>query len=256
MKNLKTRVFPFTLLLFGAVALLVSAAPQTRPAQPPAPSQPATKPDADPDAQAKLQYVLMSTSMGDIVIELNREKAPISVANFLNYTDKKFYDGTIFHRVMGKENTPNKKDFMIQGGGFTPDMAQKKTDAPIKNEWQNGLKNTRGTIAMARLGDRQPNPSRVDSATAQFFINVGDNPDLDQPQPDGGAYAVFGKVVAGMKTVDAIKAVPTTSKLSPETNRPLANVPVEPVIIKSVTRLTPDQAKERIDAQESASQSQ
>ena len=117
--------------------------------------------------------------------------------NFLAYAEKGHYNGTIFHRVIA--------NFMIQGGGFTPDMDQKPTDPPIKNEWQNGLSNTRGTLAMARLG-RQP-----DSATAQFFINVANNSFLDEPR-DGAGYAVFAKVIAGMDVVDAIKAVPTATK--------------------------------------------
>src|SRR5262245_11677784 len=160
---MKTRLDIFrsvilTCSLIG-VALMVAQSfgrPQTAPASPPGGSA--------SDEAAPLAYVLMTTSKGDVVIELNREKAPISVANFLSYVDKKFYDETIFHRVI-----PN---FMIQGGGFTADMKQKSTDKPIKNEWQNGLKNTRGTLAMARLG-QQP-----DSATSQFFINVQDNPFL------------------------------------------------------------------------------
>ncbi|MCH8821887.1 MAG: peptidylprolyl isomerase [Planctomycetes bacterium] len=168
----------------------------------------------------------MQTSMGDIVIELNREKAPITVKNFLSYTDKKYYDGTIFHRVMRR--------FMIQGGGFTEDMRKKPVDKPIKNEWKNGLKNVNGSIAMARL------PRQADSATAQFFINVKDNTSLDQPN-DGAGYAVFGKVVAGMKVVRAIEGSITTTKQG------RANVPVETVFIKKVTRMTDDDAKKRIE---------
>jgi cyclophilin family peptidyl-prolyl cis-trans isomerase len=163
----------------------------------------------------------MVTSLGDITLELNRAKAPVSTANFLKYVDKKFYDGTIFHRVI--------PDFMIQGGGFTPDMTQKRGEAPIKNEWQNGLKNARGSIAMARTSD-------PDSATSQFFINVKDNGFLDQAR-DGAAYAVFGKVVEGMATVDKIKAVATTDK------GPYQNVPETAVVIKSARRLTDDEVK-------------
>jgi cyclophilin family peptidyl-prolyl cis-trans isomerase len=166
-------------------------------------------------------YVKMVTSLGDITLELNRAKAPVSTANFLKYVDKKFYDGTIFHRVI--------PDFMIQGGGFTPDMTQKRGEAPIKNEWQNGLKNARGSIAMARTSD-------PDSATSQFFINVKDNGFLDQAR-DGAAYAVFGKVVEGMATVDKIKAVATTDK------GPYQNVPETAVVIKSARRLTDDEVK-------------
>lgn len=204
------------------------AAQDTKPAEPPTTKPAQTRPDDD---TAPLVYVLMKTSKGEIILELNREKAPITVKNFLSYTDKKFYDGTIFHRVMST--------FMIQGGGFTPDMQKKPTDPPIKNEWKNGLKNVRGSVAMARL------PRQPDSATGQFFINMKDNYGLDQPR-DGAAYAVFGKVVAGLDVVEAIKSVAvTTSPLNPrETSHP-----VEPIIIESVCRLSADKAKERIDAE-------
>jgi peptidyl-prolyl cis-trans isomerase A (cyclophilin A) len=163
--------------------------------------------------EGKSPVVLMSTSLGDIKIELNEAKAPITVKNFLAYVNSKFYDGTIFHRVI-----PN---FMIQGGGFDKDMHQKPTNAAIKNEADNGLKNDTGTIAMARTGD--PN-----SATAQFFINVVDNAGLNRPKPDGYGYAVFGKVIEGMEVVKKIENVKTTTKM------PYQNVPVDPVIIKSV----------------------
>ena len=220
---------------YGALVLCASllaggscfAAQEPKPAEPPTTKPAQTKPDDD---TAPLVYVLMKTSLGEIVLELNREKAPISVKNFLSYTDKKFYDGTIFHRVI--------RTFMIQGGGFTEDMQKKPTDPPIQNEWKNGLKNVRGSIAMARA----PQP---DSATAQFFINVKDNSMLDQPR-GGAAYAVFGKVVAGMDVVEAIKsAAVTTNPLNPrETSHP-----VEPIIIESVSRLSADKAKQRIDAE-------
>ncbi len=161
--------------------------------------------------------VLLSTSLGDITIELDAEKAPVTVANFLSYVDEQFYDGTIFHRVI--------KGFMIQGGGFTADMAQKRTKAPIKNEANNGLKNTRGTIAMART-------SIVDSATAQFFINSVDNDFLDfrAPTPDGYGYAVFGKVTAGLDVVDKISAARTGIAHG------MRDVPLQPVVIKSIRR--------------------
>ncbi len=207
------------------------AAQDTKPAEPPTTKPAQTRPDDD---TAPLAYVLMKTSLGEIVLELNREKAPISVKNFLSYTDKEFYDGTIFHRVMST--------FMIQGGGFTEDMQKKPTDPPIQNEWKNGLKNVRGSIAMARLG-RQP-----DSATGQFFINVKDNYGLDQPR-DGAGYAVFGKVVAGMDVVEAIRVVPTTRK------GPYGNLPTEPVVIQKVTRLPEDDAQERIDAEKKSADS-
>jgi cyclophilin family peptidyl-prolyl cis-trans isomerase len=164
----------------------------------------------------ELVRVIMKTSLGDIVIDLNKTKAPISTDNFLRYVDEGFYAGTIFHRVIG--------NFMIQGGGFTADMQKKDTHEPIKNEWENGLKNMRGSIAMARTP--QPN-----SATSQFYINVVDNPFLDQPN-GGAAYAVFGEVVDGMDVVDKIKAVKTSVDKSG-----MRDVPVEPVIIKEVVRV-------------------
>lgn len=182
-------------------------------------SQPA---DAPETKETDPVTVRLETSMGNIDIELNQEKAPISVENFLKYVDDGFYDGTIFHRVI-----PN---FMIQGGGFTEDMQQKSTRPGIKNEWRNGLSNTRGTVAMARLG-RQP-----DSATAQFFINVADNDFLDQPR-DGAGYAVFGKVTEeSMEVVDKIRQVRTGNR------GPHGDVPVEPVVIKKASRLTEEEA--------------
>jgi cyclophilin family peptidyl-prolyl cis-trans isomerase len=160
--------------------------------------------------------VVLQTSMGQIVIELYPDKAPISVENFLKYVDSGFYSGTIFHRVI-----PN---FMVQGGGFTTDMQQKKTQAPIQNEASNGLKNDRGTLAMARTND--PN-----SATAQFFINVKDNAFLNYsgPGPRGAGYAVFGKVVEGMDVADKIVNTPTT-------NVPMENMPKTAVLIESAKR--------------------
>ncbi len=176
--------------------------------------------------------VEIKTSEGLIVVELYADKAPISVENFLKYVDKKFYDGTVFHRVMST--------FMIQGGGFAekPDgnHEQKAVDAPIKNEASNGLKNDRGTLAMARTG----NP---DSATSQFFINVVDNAGLNRPSPDGHGYAVFGKVTAGLDVVDKIKEAPVgTHTLVARTPdgalhpSPMQNVPVKTVLIESITR--------------------
>ena len=162
--------------------------------------------------------VVISTNYGDITVELDAAKAPITVKNFLAYVDAKFYDGTIFHRVI--------KNFMIQGGGFDPNMRQKQTNAPIKNEAGNGLKNTRGTIAMART-------SVIDSATAQFFINTVDNAFLDHRDNSmqGFGYAVFGKVTDGMEVVDAIAAV-TTGRVNG-----MSDVPTPaPVVITSVRR--------------------
>ena len=159
--------------------------------------------------------VLMKTSKGDVKIELDAEKAPVTVQNFLKYAKDGHYDGTVFHRVI--------PGFMIQGGGYGPDLGEKKTGAPIKNEATNGLKNERGTLAMARTSD--PN-----SATAQFFINLVDNAFLDHKDTGRGyGYAVFGKVTDGMNVVDEIAKVPTASKGMHE------NVPTEPVVIESVT---------------------
>ena len=162
--------------------------------------------------------VEMQTSLGTIVIELNSEKAPITVKNFLQYVNDGFYNGTIFHRTM--------QGFMIQGGGFTKDMAEKPTAGEIKNEASNGLKNVRGSIAMARRQD--PN-----SASSQFFINhVNNSSQLDYPLNNGG-YAVFGKVTQGMDVVDKIAKVPTGNKGMHQ------NVPLDPVVIQSV-KILPD----------------
>ena len=158
--------------------------------------------------------VKLATSMGDIVVQLDAAKAPKTVENFLAYVNSKHYDGTIFHRVID--------GFMIQGGGFTADMVQKPTKAPIPLEASNGLKNDTYTIAMARTG----NPN---SATSQFFINVKDNAMLNAPSPDGHGYAVFGKVVEGAAVVDKIKAVATGNK------GPHQNVPSTPITINSAT---------------------
>ena len=164
---------------------------------------------------ALAQKVKLTTSMGDIVIELDATKAPRSAANFLQYAKDGHFNGAIFHRVID--------NFMVQGGGMLPDMTQKPTRPPIPLESKNGLLNTRGTVAMARTGD--PN-----SATAQFFINLKDNAFLNASESrDGNGYAVFGKVVAGMDVVDKIRVVATASK------GPHQNVPVEPVIIKQAT---------------------
>ncbi|HTF35352.1 MAG TPA: peptidylprolyl isomerase [Myxococcota bacterium] len=154
--------------------------------------------------------VVLATSLGDITLELDPEKAPITVENFLAYVDAGFFDGTVFHRVI-----PN---FMIQGGGMTPNLSPKPTRAPIKNEAENGLKNDAGTIAMARTSAR-------DSATAQFFINLKDNDFLNHGVRDFG-YAVFGHVTQGMDVVKKIGAVPTGPN----------DVPLEPVLIKSAKR--------------------
>ncbi|WP_409026715.1 peptidylprolyl isomerase [Janthinobacterium sp. SUN098] len=167
-------------------------------------------------------HVALKTSMGEIVLELDQEKAPKSVANFLQYVKSGYYKGTVFHRVID--------GFMIQGGGFDKNMKQKATKAPIQNEAQNGLQNVTYSIAMARTGDPH-------SATAQFFINVNDNGALDYPGRDGFGYTVFGKVIKGMDVVDKIKAVPVADK------GPHQNVPVTPVVIESATLLKTAPAK-------------
>ena len=155
--------------------------------------------------------ITLKTSMGDIVIELDHEKAPKSCENFEQYVREGHYDGTIFHRVIG--------NFMIQGGGFMPDMMQKATRDPIENEAANGLSNVTGSIAMART-------SAPHSATAQFFINLKDNSFLDHPGQDGWGYCVFGKVTGGMDVVEKIKAVDTGNKAGH------SDVPVEPIVIE------------------------
>ena len=187
-------------LLFGL--LLQSPAPQT-PVQP-APGNP---------------VVQIETSMGTITIELFKDQAPVSVANFLQYVRDGFYPGTIWHRVV--------PGYVIQGGGFTPELVEKGTRAPIQNEATNGLTNRRGTVAMART-------RTLRSATSQFYINLANNPALDHTgfSPDVFGYAVFGRVIDGMDVVDRIGAVKTGSRDG------MDDVPVEPVLIKNVTEKT------------------
>ena len=160
--------------------------------------------------------VLMKTLFGDITLELDGEKAPATVANFIEYAQSGYYDGTIFHRVIN--------NFMIQGGGFDTDMQQKPTNAPIQNEANNGLKNNRGSVAMARTMDPH-------SATAQFFINVSDNDFLNfsGENMQGWGYAVFGQVVEGEDVLDKIRVVPTGSQVGHQ------DVPPDPIVIESVT---------------------
>lgn len=165
--------------------------------------------------------VEFKTTMGNFVVELNSEKAPKTTANFLNYVNSGFYNGTIFHRVIN--------GFMIQGGGFTSDLVQKPTNAPVISEAQNGLKNQTYTIAMARTSD-------PDSATAQFFINVKDNEGLNYPNAMGNGYTVFGKVISGMQTIDDIRKVPTMVTTTPKMGR-MADVPSKTVTIESATVL-------------------
>ncbi len=168
-------------------------------------------------AQAQPQ-VKLSTSMGDIVLELYPDKAPKTVQNFLQYVRDRHYEGTVFHRVIS--------GFMIQGGGMNADMTEKATRAAISLEASNGLKNDRGSIAMART-------SAPHSATSQFFINVVDNNNLNAPQPDGHGYAVFGKVIQGMETVDKIRAVAVSNR------GPHQNVPATPVSINAAAIIKP-----------------
>jgi peptidyl-prolyl cis-trans isomerase A (cyclophilin A) len=190
----------FRKLVAVAVALLVSAGIACA---------------AETAKQPKNPVVMMETTLGNVKIELFEKEAPISVGNFLDYAKSGYYSGTIFHRVI--------PGFMAQGGGLTANLTPKPGDRPpIRNEANNGLKNDRGTIAMARTGD--PN-----SATSQFFINVVNNDMLNRPNPDGFGYAVFGKVIEGMDVVDKIIAAPQARK-----NSVFQNVPIEPVVIKSV----------------------
>jgi cyclophilin family peptidyl-prolyl cis-trans isomerase len=164
--------------------------------------------------ETKNTIVILETSEGNIEIELFEEQAPISTKNFIDYVNEGYYDNLIFHRVIS--------NFMVQGGGFDKDMNQKETKDPIKNEATNGLKNERGTLAMARTGV-------VDSATSQFFINVVDNTFLDHtaPTPQGYGYAVFAKVISGIEVVDKIKAVQTGEV------KGMQDVPLEPILIKT-----------------------
>ena len=200
-----------TCALFSSALLAAEATPAAADTKPQPQKSPAMSTNANP-------IVKMTTSLGEITIELYADKAPVSVSNFLAYVDASFYDGTIFHRVI-----PN---FMIQGGGFTPDMSQKPTKAQIKNEAANGLKNTRGTLAMART-------AVVDSATCQFFINHKDNGFLDHqaPTPQAFGYCVFGKLTEGLDVLDKIAAVPTGRHPAGH-----ADVPSTPVKILSIKR--------------------
>lgn len=214
MKNtLKTLfvLFAATLLLAGCASPVI----ETNMAEEPVPVlaveklkpvNVAKEPETVPDAKT---MILINTSKGDIKIELDAAKAPKTVANFMKYVESGHYNGTIFHRIID--------GFMIQGGGFTPNMVKKDAPHTVENESSNGLKNDRGTIAMARL----PSPH---SASAQFFINVVDNEGLNRPKPDGWGYCVFGQVIEGMEVVDAIKGVPTGRN----------SVPVEPIVITNL----------------------
>ena len=159
--------------------------------------------------------IRFETTLGNFTIELYEDKAPVSAENFLKYVDEAFFDGTVFHRIV--------PGFVIQGGGFTEDMSQKKNHPPIKNEADNGVKNTRGTLSMARTND-------INSATSQFFVNLKDNDFLDHTRGNFG-YAVFGKVTEGMDVIDKIAAVKTGRR------RGFEDVPLDPVIMTSVRRV-------------------
>jgi len=195
------------------LALALFLAQAATPAAPPAPA-PTPKP-APTGPFVALDVVQGRTVFGTITIALHGDKAPVSVENFLDYVRAGHYDGTIFHRVMG--------NFMVQGGGYTPELEEKPTRAPIRNEARNGLRNSRGTVAMARLNE--PN-----SATSQFFINLKDNHMLDFGI-GGAGYAVFGEVVEGMDVVDRIAAVPTTSRGQHQ------SVPTMAVVIRKAREL-------------------
>jgi cyclophilin family peptidyl-prolyl cis-trans isomerase len=197
-----------------AVIMLAAQGVRAQDSKPAAPAAPDAKPAETSQPLKGIVKATLETSKGTLELELDADKAPLSVANFVNYAKKGHYDGTIFHRVI--------PGFMIQGGGFTADMQQKPTDKPIQCESKNGLKNARGTLAMARTSDPH-------SATSQFFINVKDNGFLDFPGQDGWGYCVFGKVAKGLDVVDAIVAVPSTTKA------PHQNVPVDPITITKVT---------------------
>lgn len=189
-----------------------------------------------------LVYVSMQTTAGEIVLELNADRAPVSVQNFLDHAERKDYDGTIFHRVM--------PSFVIQGGGWTTefkereklDAAAGRPDTRIANEWRNGLKNKQGTIAMAR--EEAP-----DTATREFYINVADNPKLDTARANTGnaGYAVFGKVVRGMEVVEAIRTGPTAPRPDLKVDDGSMNdVPIQPVVITRVLRLSEEEARRRL----------
>ena len=209
-------------LLLPAFALAQTGTAPAKPAAK-APAKAAAPAKKAPDAPASeadktASKVLIKTNLGEMTVELYPDKAPKTVENFLAYVNGKFYDGTVFHRVID--------NFMIQGGGFTPDLRQKATRPAIANEAKNGLSNSRGTLAMARTGD--PN-----SATAQFFINVVDNPRLDYTSDANGStwgYCVFGKVISGLDVVDKIKAVPTGAQGPFK-----SDVPTTPVVIEKIS---------------------
>jgi len=221
MKIVSSLAFSLTALIFFSAALLAQGEAQGKKIN--------EKSEKHEPAAKGMQVVVMKTSLGTIKIELNAEKAPITVQNFLKYVDEKYYDSTVFHRVI--------KNFMIQGGGFQAGkpIRQKRTHSPIKNESDNGLKNLTGTIAMARTQD--PN-----SATSQFFINVADNNSLNRGVGDPNGYAVFGKVIEGMDVVEKIRSVKTGAAPAKalagdqEIETTFQDVPETQVIVESVRR--------------------
>jgi peptidyl-prolyl cis-trans isomerase A (cyclophilin A) len=220
---LKRALLILALLLPALAFAQAGTAPAKPAAKAPAKTAPAkakneAKPSAEVEKAAAAPKVLLKTSLGDMTIELYPDKAPKTVENFLAYVNSGFYDGTVFHRVID--------NFMIQGGGFTRELRQKPTRPAIPNEAKNGLSNLRGTVAMARTGD--PN-----SATAQFFINVVDNPRLDYTSDANGAtwgYCVFGKVISGLDVIDKIKAVPTGAQGPFK-----SDVPTTPIVIEKAS---------------------
>tara|TARA_R110000737_G_scaffold2923_16_gene9906 strand:+ start:166672 stop:167361 length:690 start_codon:yes stop_codon:yes gene_type:complete len=219
-KLIPIAVLALAVAVFAAVAFVQ---PSTTNASDQPATEPATPITPEDVQEDKMVYVSLDTTKGTMYLALNETKAPITVENFLSYVEDGFYNDTIFHRVM--------EGFMIQGGGFEEGLKKKATKAEIKNEWKNGLKNMRGTIAMARLGN-QP-----DSASSQFFINLADNGFLDQPR-DGAGYAVFGHLVKGEDVLDAIGSAPTSSQGMH------GNVPVTTIKINSITQISNEKAVE------------
>jgi cyclophilin family peptidyl-prolyl cis-trans isomerase len=219
--------------LSALAALSLSPLAFAQAEQPAAPAA-QTAPAKEPAPVAAMEYAVIKTTKGDIVVELDRAKAPITVENFVTYIKDGFFDGTVFHRIV--------PGFVIQGGGFTPKGEQKKTRAPIANEWQNGLKNKRGTLSMARTND--PN-----SASSQFFISLKDNDMLDQPISGGAGYAVFGRVIVGMEIVDGIGRSPTTVRNG------MREWPVEDATVAKAEMISMDEADKLVaDAKAKAAQ--
>ena len=221
---LNTTSFLLALSLTSSIVLGASAQDGTAPAKAPATTAPAA--EKTPAAES-IEYAILSTTKGPILIELDRAKAPISVENFVSYITSGHFDNTVFHRVM--------PGFVIQGGGFNADGVQKSTQAPIKNEGKNGLKNSRGTLSMARTPD--PN-----SATSQFFISLKDNDMLDASPATGAGYAVFGKVLVGMKVVDEIAKVKTGVKHG------MSDWPTADVLLTKVVMVSKADADKLIEA--------